>query len=324
MLDATISVAGTHVKDLGKSFDVNTDSLNETFRPQQSLFPVRVNLLASRLQVGVLLPVIEHGEDLRVTKPGGFTGHDRTDRFPRFFAYAASAMLVVVFLAFSRTFYLRAFFDVTDRSGQSQLPAYIALHGVLLSAWFVLFCVQSWLVVRGDRGTHRRLGWLGAAIAVPLVIVSMLTSYRRIDRALEAGSALSGVSNILLGNILSLLSFVVLLALAVQWRRHPESHKRLMLYASLSIIGPAFGAGDRPIGAFLVPLLPNVQVLRPYSLAIFATIIGLIVFDARRLGRIHRATVLGGVAVVLKQVVARTFGATDTVQGIVQRLSDWT
>lgn len=49
----------------------------------------------------------------------------------RFYAGMSGMLLLIVLAGFSRTLYLRAFFDVPE------IPAYVALHGIVLTAWFV-------------------------------------------------------------------------------------------------------------------------------------------------------------------------------------------
>jgi hypothetical protein len=49
-------------------------------------------------------------------------------RRSRFFVVMSIVLLLIVFTGFSRTFYLRAFFDVPP------IPAHVYLHGALLTA----------------------------------------------------------------------------------------------------------------------------------------------------------------------------------------------
>ncbi len=57
-----------------------------------------------------------------------------------FFAWASLAAFAVVFAGFARTYYLRSLF------GGSSLPWLLHLHGALMTSWFALFFVQTYLI----------------------------------------------------------------------------------------------------------------------------------------------------------------------------------
>ena len=79
-------------------------------------------------------------------------------RRSKFFLYVSYALLVIVLIGFSPTFYLRAFFDVPA------IPLYVYAHGAALTAWFIWFCVQTTAVNNGSVALHRRLGAVGVTI----------------------------------------------------------------------------------------------------------------------------------------------------------------
>ena len=88
----------------------------------------------------------------RDVQAGLATRRDR--RRKRFFVHVAFAMLVVVALGFGRSFYLRPIF--TDRP----LPAYLILHGAVMTAWYLLFLAQALRVQRHRVDLLRKLGGL--------------------------------------------------------------------------------------------------------------------------------------------------------------------
>ena len=99
-------------------------------------------------------------------------------------------MLAAVVIGFSRTFYLRAFFDVTDRLGSISLPAHLATHGLVLTGWYALLLAQTSLVSLSRVAIHRRLGIVGVVIAPCVIASGADTTFRFIPRALEAGTNL--------------------------------------------------------------------------------------------------------------------------------------
>lgn len=77
----------------------------------------------------------------------------------------AIAMLAIVLIGFSPTFFLFWLFDAPVRP-------YPFSHGIILTAWYVLFLVQAWLAFRGRVRSHRQLGLIAATIGY----VAMLTA----------------------------------------------------------------------------------------------------------------------------------------------------
>ncbi|SIR15378.1 hypothetical protein [Solilutibacter tolerans] len=154
-----------------------------------------------------------------------------------FFPAYALVLLALVFLGFSRTFYLKAWFP------SEPLPSYLIIHGVVLTAWFVFFLVQT-LLVRADKlATHRRVGTVGAVIAALVVVVALTTVFSIVDRFRSLGMDVEAgrgqISFIVWGNLGALLAYVTFVIRGILKRKMPDSHKRLMLLASISIMSPA-------------------------------------------------------------------------------------
>src|SRR4029077_3329174 len=81
-----------------------------------------------------------------------------------FYAGMAIVIAAAVFLGFARTFYLRGYLPLP--LGAGPLSPLLVVHGVLNTSWFALFTVQTLLVARGRTDIHRRLGVLGAVLAI--------------------------------------------------------------------------------------------------------------------------------------------------------------
>ena len=209
----------------------------------------------------------------------------RQGTIPRlFFVGIAIAMLVVVGLGFGRSFFLRpAYID-------TPLPAYLILHGATMTAWFLLFLIQTTLVSARRVDLHRKLGVAGIALAVGVVVTAVVVNLNLGPRALEAGiiPRLEDAVGFALDSLSSLIPFIVLVSLAVMLRRDPNLHKRLMFWAFAWMLGPAF-AGSRPLGQFLDPLVAPLLPFFPSDLIWLAA---LMAYDWRTLRRIHPATYL--------------------------------
>src|SRR5262249_32393932 len=87
--------------------------------------------------------------------------------------FVIAVMLIasfVIFVGFARTYYLNAFF------ARRSLTPTVHLHAFLFSAWFVLIFVQMTLLSNRRIDLHRRSGYIGALLALSIVIVGMIVT----------------------------------------------------------------------------------------------------------------------------------------------------
>src|SRR5215212_2608778 len=110
-------------------------------------------------------------ETLTVEKRSAAFINRRRERV--FYTGMAVAFLSVVFAGFARTYYLRPYFGTTP------LTPLLHLHGLIFSSWIVLLLAQTALVAVRRTGVHRRLGWLGAGLAVLMILVGSITAVVR-------------------------------------------------------------------------------------------------------------------------------------------------
>ena len=107
------------------------------------------------------------------------------------------------------------------------------IHGAVFSTWIILFLVQAILIGRGSRTLHRRLGWFAAAIAVAmvgLVAGATVEEMRRVPPSPPAPIALAL-------NTFDTVVFAILVSSAIYLRKQAEWHKRLLLSATLILLG---------------------------------------------------------------------------------------
>lgn len=136
-------------------------------------------------------------------------------------------MLLIMLVGFAHTLYLRAFFDVPE------IPAHLYVHGTILTLWYSLAFVQTWLIATDRTAIHRRLGIAGIVIAACVVIVSLITL------ALRHVSFIEDEPGRAFANLNTLNTFSICVVSAVLLRHRPAAHKRLMLFASMNIVLPA-------------------------------------------------------------------------------------
>jgi hypothetical protein len=96
-------------------------------------------------------------------------------------------ILTVVATAFAPTFYLRTTLSRTDTLlGNSGIPAHLIVHGTILTAWFVLSVVQTWLIASRHTRLHTRLGVVGVVTAVAVVASGAYTVAPFVPRLIGA------------------------------------------------------------------------------------------------------------------------------------------
>lgn len=195
----------------------------------------------------------------------------------RFFTGMGLAALLIALIGFAPTYYLRSF------SGREPLTTLVHLHGAVATAWLVLYVAQSSLVAVGRSDLHRRVGPLGAALALLVVLVGYLTAIEAARKGVTppGGPPPLAFLAVPLGTI---LSYAVLVGHALHWRRRRDTHRRLMLLATIALLPPAFarmrwlGPGGPPVAIGGTCLLVLVCMT----------------WDRRVHGRVHPAFLWGG------------------------------
>jgi hypothetical protein len=145
-----------------------------------------------------------------------------------FFVAMAALVILTVFAGFAPSFYLRSAFHPDH-----ELSILLHIHGLIFSTWIILFLVQALLIARGSRRLHQRLGWLAAGVAVAML---MLVAGATVEQ-MRRGSPLEEVATALSLNSIGAVMFGVPFVFAVYFRKRPDWHKRLMLCATLGLLG---------------------------------------------------------------------------------------
>ena len=82
-------------------------------------------------------------------------------------------VIAIILAGFAKNFYLRAWL------GTRPLIITAWVHGIVMTAWLVLFGIQVTMVSQRQLGLHRKLGQWGAWLAVPVVAVGIVTIWAR-------------------------------------------------------------------------------------------------------------------------------------------------
>lgn len=149
-----------------------------------------------------------------------------------FFWLMSGAVLLTVFAGFAPTYYLAAWLDAPV------LTPLVHLHGLVFTAWVMLFAVQVRLVMTGRVALHRRVGSFGAGLALAMVLLGVITAVVAARLGHTPSAAIPPLSFLAIP-LFNIAAFGLLVGGGVWQRRNPATHKRLMLIATLCILAPA-------------------------------------------------------------------------------------
>ena len=206
----------------------------------------------------------------------------------RFFTGMAIAMLIVAYVGFARSFFLRPLFP--EWPSPSEPIFYV--HGVFFSAWCVLLVAQAMLVGVGRTDVHRKLGAFGVVVAAGMVILGVAGALIAANRPTGFTSVPVPPLQFLVVPLFDMVFLVAFVGLGVANRTNPQSHKRWMLLATVTLLGAAFARW------------PYVWKLgNPFAYFGLADlfIVALAIWDFRTRGKLHPVTRWGGLALIVSQ-----------------------
>jgi len=190
-------------------------------------------------------------------------------------------------------------------------PLVLHFHAVSMSSWLALLLVQTSLVATGRSALHRRLGMASLVVAPAVVASLILMSFGPIvgisRLTLDELTALHIDVDQIWGFLVTQIRAIVLFAVFVGWafiarRTDRETHKRMMILATLAPLNAALG---RMVGSSKT--LPGGELFESHLVPDFYQVLLLtpaLIYDVVRLGRIHRAYLIGVVLLVATMIAA--------------------
>lgn len=219
-----------------------------------------------------------------------------------FFTGMASVSLLTVLVGFAPTYFLR-------NTDLPPLTSFYHLHGLVFTAWILLFLAQTALVAAHRTDIHRRLGVAGVVIASAVVVFGALVSIETLRRG--GGTQIAeprAFFSIPLGDM---ITFAILVAAAVTLRRRADAHKRLMLLATISILTAA-------VARFLAQI--NIGGTIGLFLGTDLFVLAVVLYDVASRGHIHPATLWGGALVVVFKPLLFVTSGTSAWQSFADAL----
>ena len=225
-----------------------------------------------------------------------------------FYTGMSVAFLLIVFGGFARSYYLKPYFGTPPA-----LTPLLHLHGLIFTSWILLLLAQTVLIAAKRTHIHRLLGWGGAALAASMILVGTTTAVVR-AKIVEVPPGSPSPLVFLTIPLGDMLVFALLIAAGFYYRRRPDTHKRLMLLATISILPAA------------VARLPFDFIQQFGPLAFFGLpdlfILVILLYDLLTRRRPHHATVLGGLLIIVSHVLRVPVGQTQAWLSFATWLTD--
>jgi hypothetical protein len=209
-----------------------------------------------------------------------------------FFAGMAATILIVVLIGFGPQSY---FLPFTGSVREQPFTWVALLHIALFSSWVVLLISQTALVSVRRTKLHMRLGVAAVALAPAMILSAVLLVLGLIasDPAMSTGAR-----SAFLISLVDLVAFGGLVYAALRSRRNPAAHKRLMLLATISLLGAtAIARLPLPDLGFGVGRYSNALIISELML------LPLVLRDVLTLRRLHPATIWGSLTILAAHAV---------------------
>jgi hypothetical protein len=232
-------------------------------------------------------------------------------RGQKIYPFMAALFVVTAVVGFGPT--SLALLATVEAGQRPPLPLILHVHAACMVAWLLLLLVQTSLVATGRTPLHRTLGF-AALVVAPAVVAAMigvtLSTWRTIaslgpSAGPEFMQSIAGASNILLEQTRSVVFFALFVGWALVVRRKdPETHKRMMILATLMPLGAAITRIE-----WLPTTMPGSYVSQYAYLLLWLA--PALIHDIIRRGAVHRAYVIGIALVLPFAVVSQLLWGSD-------------
>ena len=220
----------------------------------------------------------------------------------RFFFFSMTVLIcAAVFYGFGSEY-------VRFRAEYFPFPSLLVyVHAALFFAWVFLLLVQTFLISAGRVGWHRRLGITGFFLLCSMPIFGGLTATAAVvhNRVPPGFGGQWAFYYAAMASVL--LAFPGLAYFALRYRNSPQTHKRLILLATL-VVGEA--------GTARWPARWIHEMSHGISIVTYTFLLLIVVYDLHSRRKIHPATLWGGLFLVFYEETQGLIGHSQTWQSI--------
>ena len=209
---------------------------------------------------------------------------------PSFIFWITVIMALLVFGGFGLTYWQPMLSGTLP-----PLPPVVHIHGLVFFSWMVILIIQSLLVNAGNVQLHRKLGKFGIGVGAAMLAVGALITV--LFGRFQGANPTPDYHNLMYLSVISLISFALLFFLAIRNVNHTDRHKRLIIFATMSLLAPGINR------LYMVVFSMNDLPLLAMYLTVDILVAAMLVFDWRSMSRIHAASLIGAAVVFVPQLV---------------------
>jgi hypothetical protein len=197
----------------------------------------------------------------------------------QFYCWLSRAIAVLVIAAFAKAVFRAEFESDAFRSPLTHA------HALVYFSWVALFATQTSLITAERRDIHRKLGVLGLILVCLIVLLSAISTIRMFALGME--------KFFFANPHIEVIVFVLLIVPAFVLRRQADIHKRLVVLATVTLIGAATSH------------LPYIGRLFPQAYLVVqdSFIVAGVMYDVVSRGRVHHTYIWGGFLIVFSQLL---------------------
>lgn len=202
----------------------------------------------------------------------------KSDKY--FFAMSVLLFIIMMF-GFAHSFFFRSMLH------RGPLPPLFIVHSVLNVGWLAALVSQSWLAMNNKIINHRRNGIYWFILSFAVVLFNCVIVYETAHKPMDESGHIVGA---VMGNSMIIIVFICYVGLSYLFRHRPDIHKRLLLAAVISMLGPALSRFERY--EFLRFASPEMNLLI-YGIAIpQALLLSILIYDIITRKRPHFVSVI--------------------------------
>ena len=191
-----------------------------------------------------------------------------------FYSGMAVLLCVCVYIGFGPTYFHAGML-------RAPLPSPILhVHGAVFTLWMAIFTLQAAFISAHRVKWHRSFGTVAFCLPPIMVVLGVIAAVDALHRGVRIGPLDPSVS--LAIPLIGIAAFTVVIYASWRARRRPDAHKRLILIATIGLVGAAFGRF--PWDRLGVPPAAGAM------LGVGVALLLLLAFELVTLRRIHRST----------------------------------
>jgi len=111
----------------------------------------------------------------------------------------------------------------------------IHVHAAVYVGWLTLVIAQGVLAATGRTALHVRIGKIGMAYGVLVIVIGLAVAFSGFASRIDAGNV-ADAQRTLFGPLTDMIFFAAFLGGAWAYRRKPEIHKRLIIVATTTLL----------------------------------------------------------------------------------------